>query len=205
MAIRATNIFSRYVEELSPKCQKFYRRDGDLFFFPRLHFTVDVEDSKRINDVERGAIIIAGSGMCTGGRILHHFKHHIWNKRNTVIFVGYQAEGTIGRQIVDGARWIKLYNEKIRVKAKIYTINGFSAHADQNELLSWMGGFKRLGDIYLVHGEPDKEEILKKAIKKRLEKKATIVEEGKAYRLDPEPRLQRVAPKKRRKRAKKDV
>jgi len=203
MAIRATNIFSRYVEELSPKCQKFFQRDGDVFSFPRLHFTVDVEDSKRINEVERGAIIIAGSGMCTGGRILHHFKHHIWNKRNTVIFVGYQAEGTIGRQIVDGARWIKLYNEKVRVKAKIFTINGFSAHADQNELISWMGGFKRLGDIYLVHGESDKEEALKKAIKKRLEKKATIVEQGEPYRLDPKPRLKRLRSGKKKEQAKK--
>jgi len=198
MAIRATNIFTRYVEELSPKCQEFFRKDGDVFSIPNLHFTIDVEDSKRINEVERGAIIIAGSGMCTGGRILHHFKHHIWNKRNTVIFVGYQAEGTIGRKIVEGARWIKLYHEKVRVKARIYTINGFSAHADQNELISWMGGFKRLGDIYLVHGESDKEEVLKKVIKKRLEKKATIVEQGRPYRLDPKPKLKKVHFKKSR-------
>ena len=198
MAIRATNIFTRYVEELSPKCQEFFRKDGDVFSIPNLHFTIDVEDSKRINEVERGAIIIAGSGMCTGGRILHHFKHQIWNKRNTVIFVGYQAEGTIGRKIVEGAKWIKLYHEKVRVKARIYTINGFSAHADQSELLSWMGGFKRLGDIYLVHGESDKEEALKKVVKKRLEKKATIVEQGKPYRLDPKPKLKKVTFKKSR-------
>jgi len=198
MAIRATNIFTRYVEDLSHKCQEFFRKDGDVFSIPNLHFTIDVEDSKRINDVERGAIIIAGSGMCTGGRILHHFKHHIWNKRNTVIFVGYQAEGTIGRKIVEGARWIKLYHEKVRVKARIYTINGFSAHADQSELVSWMGGFKRLGDIYLVHGESDKEEALKKVVKKRLEKKATIVEQGKPYRLDPKPKLKKVHVKKNR-------
>jgi metallo-beta-lactamase family protein len=137
--------------------------------------------------------------------ILHHFKHHIWNKRNTVIFVGYQAEGTIGRQIVDGAPWINLYPEKDRVNAKIFTINGFSAHADQNELISWMGGFKRLGDIYLVHGESDKEEVLKKVIKKLLEKKATIVEQGKPYRLDPKPKLKKFSPKKRKKNGKKIV
>jgi metallo-beta-lactamase family protein len=159
---------------------------------------VDVEDSKRINEEERGAIIIAGSGMCTGGRILHHFKHHIWNKRNTVIFVGYQAEGTIGRQIVDGARWIRLYREKVRVKAKIYTINGFSAHADQEELLRWMGRFKKLGDLWLVHGESDKEEALKKAISKRLRKRATIVEEGIPYRLDAPGALEKTRGKKRR-------
>jgi len=186
MAIRATNIFTRHVDQLSSRCQEFYRKDGDVFFFPRLHFTVDVEDSKRINEVERGAIIIAGSGMCTGGRILHHFKHHIWNKRNSVIFVGYQAEGTTGRQIVEGAKWIRLYHEKIRIRAKIYTINGFSAHADQSELIRWMKGFRRLGRLYLVHGEPDKQKILQKAIRKRLKKRALIVREGKRYDLDPD-------------------
>ncbi|WP_457605740.1 MBL fold metallo-hydrolase RNA specificity domain-containing protein [Nitratifractor sp.] len=185
MGIRATNIFNRYVDELRPVCQEFYRRDGDVFDFPGLHFTVDVEDSKRINEIERGAIIIAGSGMCTGGRILHHFKHQIWNERNTVIFVGYQAEGTIGRKIVEGAKWIKIYREKIRVRAKIFTINGFSAHADQNELIRWMKGFEKLGEIFLVHGEYDKQLVLQKAIKKRLGKKATIVEEGKEYFLQP--------------------
>jgi len=184
MAIRATTIFNRYVEELSPKCQEFYQRDGDVFEFPRLHFTVDVEDSKRINNIEKGAIIIAGSGMCTGGRILHHFKHQIWNPKNAVIFVGYQAEGSLGRKIVDGARWIKLYHEKVRVRARLYTINGFSAHADQNELIRWMKSFQKLGDIFLVHGELEKQLVLKKVIKKRLEKKAVIVEEGKPYFLD---------------------
>ncbi len=122
--------------------------------------------------------------MCTGGRILHHFKHQIWNRRNCVIFVGYQAEGTIGREIVEGAKWIKLYHEKIRVKAKIYTINGFSAHADQNELIKWMSDFESLGDIFLVHGEYDKQKVLKKVIKDKLNKKAVIVEESKQYTLN---------------------
>ena len=183
MAIRATNLFNRHVDELSEECQIFYQKDGDVFHFPWLHFTTGVEDSKRINDIDYGAVIIAGSGMCTGGRILHHFKHQIWDERNTVIFVGYQAEGTIGRQIVDGARWIEIYHEKIRVRAKIYTINGFSAHADQKELIRWMKGFEKLGDIFLVHGELDKQLVLKKVIRKKLGKKAIIVEEGRRYRL----------------------
>ena len=184
MAIRATSVFDRYVSELSPQCQEFHRKDGDVFDFPGLHLTVDVEDSKRINEIDHGAIIIAGSGMCTGGRILHHFKHQIWDRRNCVIFVGYQAEGSLGREIVDGARWIKIYHEKVRVKAKIYTINGFSAHADQNELIRWMKGMKELGDIFLVHGELDKQLVLKKVIKKKLGKKAVIVKEGVDYKLD---------------------
>ncbi len=183
MGIRATTVFNRYADRLSKPCQKFYREDGDVFEFPRLTFTVEVEDSKRINEVESGAIIIAGSGMCTGGRILHHFKHQIWNRKNTVIFVGYQAEGTIGREIVEGAKWIKIYHEKIRVRAKIKTINGFSAHADQSELIAWMKGFKKLGRVFLVHGELDKQKALGKVMKKELDKKAIIVEEGAKYPL----------------------
>jgi len=121
--------------------------------------------------------------MCTGGRILHHFKHQIWDKRNAVIFVGYQAEGTIGRKIVEGAKWVKIYHENIKIRASVHTINGFSAHADQDELIDWMKAFKTLGDVYLVHGELDKQKALKKAMKKRLKKNAIIVEEGKDYYL----------------------
>jgi metallo-beta-lactamase family protein len=104
---------------------------------------------------------------------------------------------------VDGARWIKLYNEKVRVKAKIFTINGFSAHADQNELLGWMGSFRRLGDVYLVHGEEEKEKALGKAIRKRLGKKVTIVEEAQPYRLDPKPRLKSLRSGRRKEKGKK--
>ena len=175
MAIKATHLFSKFHRELGPKCNQFYREDGDVFDFPYLHFTCDVEDSKKINEIERGAIIIAGSGMCTGGRILHHFKNRLWNERNSVIFVGYQAEGTLGRYIVDGAKWVRIYREEIRIRAKIYTINGFSAHADQKELISWMKQIKKLGRIFLIHGEKEKQTVFKKSIKKRLGKKAHIV------------------------------
>ncbi len=175
MAIRATHLFSKYHSELGPICRRFYKEDGDVFGFPWLHFTSDVEESKRINEVERGAVIIAGSGMCTGGRILHHFKNRLWNDRNCVIFVGFQAEDTLGRYIVDGAKWVRIYNEDIRIRAKIFTINGFSAHADQRELMAWMGRFRSLGKVCLIHGEKEKEQIFKKAIRKKLGKKAHIV------------------------------
>ncbi len=175
MAIRATHLFSKYHNELGPECRRFYREDGDVFGFPWLRFTSDVEDSKRINEIERGAVIIAGSGMCTGGRILHHFKNRLWNERNCVIFVGYQAEGTLGRHIVEGAQWVRIYNEDIRIRAKIYTINGFSAHADQRGLIEWMRRFEKLGKIALVHGEKEKQLLFKKAIRKQLGKRAHIV------------------------------
>ncbi|WP_201353325.1 MBL fold metallo-hydrolase RNA specificity domain-containing protein [Hydrogenimonas urashimensis] len=175
MAIKATHLFSKFHRQLGPKCNLFYKEDGDVFDFPYLRFTCDVESSKKINEIERGAIIIAGSGMCTGGRILHHFKNRLWNERNCVIFVGYQAEGTLGRYIVDGVKWVRIYREEIRIRAKIYTINGFSAHADQQDLIDWIAHIKKLGKICLVHGEREKQSVFKKAIREKVGKRAHIV------------------------------
>lgn len=119
----------------------------------KLHFTQKVEDSMQINRIQSGVVIIAGSGMCDGGRIRHHFKHNIWRPQCSVIFVGFQAEGTLGRQIVDGKKHINLLDENIAVKAKIYTIGGFSAHADQKELLDWLGTFANKPEVFIVHAE----------------------------------------------------
>lgn len=177
MAIRATNLYNKYHEELSRQCNSYLKEDGSIFDFPYLKYTLKVEESKKIND-ESGCIIIAGSGMCTGGRILHHFKNRIWNPKNAVIFVGYQAKGTLGREIIEGAKWIKLYHEEVKVRARIYTINGFSAHADQQGLLEWMSDFDHLGKIFLVHGEKEKQFIFKKVIRQKLPKnKVHIVKE----------------------------
>jgi len=176
MAIRATALYNLYHSELSKCCNDFLQRDGTIFEFPYVNYTLKTDESKKINE-EESCIIIAGSGMCTGGRILHHFKNRIWNPKNSIIFVGFQAYGTLGRKIVEGAEWIKLYHEKIKVNAKIYTINGFSAHADQKELLEWMKAFEELGNIYLIHGEKDKQKIFKKAIKEQLPNKVHIVKE----------------------------
>ncbi len=176
MAIRATNLYNKYHEELSRQCNDYLRRDGTIFEFPYLHYTLKTDDSKKIND-QNGCIIIAGSGMCTGGRILHHFKNRIWNPKNAVMFVGYQAKGTLGREIVEGKKMIKLYHEEVKVNARIYTINGFSAHADQSELLAWMEDFEHLGNIFLIHGEKEKQEVFQKVIRSKLHKKAHIVRE----------------------------
>lgn len=175
MAIRATEIYKNYHEELTECCNKFLERDGTIFGFPYLNYTLHVQESMKINEEESRCIIIAGAGMCNGGRILQHFKHRLWNEKNALVFVGYQVEGTLGRQIVDGEKKIKVYNEDIIVKAKVHTINGFSAHADQNDLIRWMQSFKRLGQIFLVHGERDKQEIFQKAIKERMNKPSHIV------------------------------
>lgn len=178
MAIRATRIYNTYADQLSELCQKFLKEDGSVFDFPHLEFVKTREDSQKINEIQDGAIIIAGSGMCNGGRILHHFKHHLWNKKNAVIFVGFQAKGTLGRTIVEGAKSIELYHEMIKINASIHTINGFSAHADQSELIKWMKNFDNIGNIYLIHGEEEKQIIFRKAILHKLDKRAHIVKSG---------------------------
>jgi len=178
MAIRATRVYNKYADELSVFCQNFLKEDGSVFDFPHLKFARTREDSMKINGIQSGAIIIAGSGMCNGGRILHHFKHNLWNRKNAVMFVGFQAKGTMGRNIVEGAKFIHLYNEKININASIHTINGFSAHADQSELIGWMKNFQRLDKIFLIHGEEEKQLIFKEEIMKQLHKKAHIVNSG---------------------------
>lgn len=176
MATRATQVYNKHSDMLSKQCQEYKKRDGTVFDFENLIYTPDVEGSRAINEVDSRAIIIAGSGMCTGGRILHHFKNRLWNPKNAVIFVGYQGVGTLGRHIVDGARWVKIFHEDILIKANVHTINGFSAHADQNAIIKWIAQIENLHRIYLIHGEEDKQVILRSVIENALHKKAHIVE-----------------------------
>ncbi|ACM92380.1 RNA-metabolising metallo-beta-lactamase [Nautilia profundicola AmH] len=175
MATKVTAVYKKWENLLTGKCNSC---KSHPFEFKQLRLVKDVEESKAINNIERGAIIIAGSGMCNGGRILHHLKHRVWNPRNALLFVGYQAKGTLGREIVDGAKFIKIFHEEIIVKAKVHTINGFSAHADQKELLEWMNEFEKLDRIFLIHGEEDKQTIFKAVINSYLNKRAHIVEMG---------------------------
>ncbi|HTZ18586.1 MAG TPA: MBL fold metallo-hydrolase RNA specificity domain-containing protein, partial [Dissulfurispiraceae bacterium] len=119
----------------------------------KLHFSESVADSQKINSIRSGAVIIAGSGMCEGGRIQHHLKHNLWRQECSVVFVGFQAEGTLGREIVEGAKKVPVLGEPIAVRSRIYTINGFSAHADRKELMEWIGGFGNKPEVFIVHGE----------------------------------------------------
>jgi metallo-beta-lactamase family protein len=159
MAIAATEAYQRYQsvfnrEDLSALRQG---KTGSLkAFLPVLGFMKSTEESMMLNRVSGGAIIIAGSGMCTGGRIRHHLKHNLWRTTSHVVIVGFQARGTPGRALIDGARTFRLGGEEIAVKARIHTLGGFSAHAGQSQLLDWVAGFSRQRpEIYLVHGEPD--------------------------------------------------
>lgn len=180
LAIKATKLYNKYPIHLSDELQY---SSGDPFSFAWLEPTTTREQSVAINKVRERSIIIAGSGMCNGGRIMHHLKHRLWNPRNSIVFVGYQVRGTLGRSIVDGEKLIKIYGEDIIAKAKIYTINGFSAHADQSELIEWMRPIDGLKNVRLIHGETDKMEIFIKAIKDELGYEADIMVHGVSVKL----------------------
>jgi metallo-beta-lactamase family protein len=157
MAIAVTRVYDRWLEMLD---DDGVRQLSDVHknslekFLPTLNLTQGTEESMAINRIKGGAIIIAGSGMCTGGRIRHHFKQRIWDDRNTLIFTGYQAQGTLGRRLVDGAHSIRMFGEEYVVKARIETLGGLSAHAGQSELVNWVAGFSPPARTVLVHGEP---------------------------------------------------
>ena len=165
MAISATKLFERHPEAMKAKISRMVRSGTDPFKLPDLHFTRDASESMDLNRIRTGAMLIAGSGMCTGGRVRHHLRHNLGHSDCSVIFVGYAAEGTLARIIVDGAKSVKLFGDEIPVRARIHTINGFSAHAGRKELLDWHG---RTGDpelTFLVHGEKKSMESLAKALK----------------------------------------
>lgn len=178
LGIAATKIFLQFPNQLSKEALELVKQGRNPFSFPDIYFTTSVEESRKINDIESGAIILAGSGMCNGGRIKHHLKHNLWKENSSVIFVGYQAIGTLGRQIVDGARKVKIYGEEIAVRAKIYTINGFSAHADQSGLLKFLRSSKNLESVYLIHGEIEVMREFRNKIKEDLNLNPHIVERG---------------------------
>jgi len=152
MAISATEIFARHLEYLQPEAVRLFRERRDPFALPGLRFTCERVESVALNNVRGGAVIMAGSGMATGGRVRHHLKHNISREECSVIFVGFAAKGTLARQIIDGQNPVHILGDDIPVRARIHTINGFSAHADQAELLKWHGhtGAAR---TFLTHGE----------------------------------------------------
>lgn len=153
MAIEATEVYRRHVELYDPAASELWGGGSNALRLPNLTLSRTSRQSMELNRVHSGAIIIAGSGMCTGGRIRHHLKHNIWRANCHVVIVGFQAAGTLGRTLVDGAKHIRLWGETIRVAAKLHTIGGFSAHADQAGLLDWYGRFDGAPPVVLVHGE----------------------------------------------------
>lgn len=174
MAIEATEVYSRHRKLYDPETQALERQNGNPFMLPNLHLSRTAEDSMAINRIRSGAIVIAGSGMCSGGRIKHHFKHNIWRQNSHVLIVGFQAHGTLGRQLVDGVKQINLWGETVNVSAKVHTIGGFSAHADRDGLLAWYENFEGRPPVTLVHGEPEAIEPLAQHIKEMGTKKVIV-------------------------------
>jgi metallo-beta-lactamase family protein len=155
MASKATEIFRMYPNFYDEDARRLLEKGDDPFKFPGFHITESVEDSKRLID-KHGAVIIAGSGMCTGGRIIHHLKNNLENPKTNVIIIGYQVEGTLGRELVEGEPIVKIFGKKVEVNAQVHTLGGFSAHGDQRDLRYWLRGFGRSPKmVFVTHGDKE--------------------------------------------------
>lgn len=156
MATTATEVFKKNAQVFDEETRNYILSGDNPLDFKNLKFTRNTADSQMLNNDKTPKIIISASGMCEAGRIRHHLKHNLWDSRNSIIFVGYQAEGTLGRMIIEGAKEVKLFGETVMVGAEIYNLQGFSGHADQKGLLDWLEGFQvKPKQIFLVHGEED--------------------------------------------------
>ncbi len=160
LAISATQIYKDNPECYDEDARRYIMEDKNPVDFPTLKLAHTVEESKAINENPEPSIIISASGMCEAGRIRHHLKHHLWEENSTVLFVGYQAVGTLGRRLVDGEKQVRIFGEDITVKARIEYIEGFSGHADQKALIKWLDAFEKKPDtVFIVHGEPEAQEV----------------------------------------------
>ncbi len=185
MAIEATSVYSRHKALHNPAAAKLWQQSNPEASLPNLHFTRTANQSMNLNNVRSGAIIIAGSGMCNGGRIRHHFKHNIWRSNCHIVMVGFQAQGTPGRALIDGAKYIRLWGETVRVQAKIHTVGGLSAHADQAGLVRWFTRIENQPRLVLVHGESNAINTLREQVclaSSRTE--VTIAKQGKTLNFD---------------------
>jgi metallo-beta-lactamase family protein len=187
LAISATEIFQKNTELFEDEIQEKIKSGDNPLEFPGLKFTRTAEESKALNESTEPCIILSASGMCDVGRIKHHLKHNLWNPNSTILFVGYQAPGTLGRTIVDGAKKVKIFGEEIAVNARIEYIEGYSGHADQEWLLNFVYSFtNQPKHIFLVHGEPEGQEVLKQKIEENPGTKVTIPEFGQSFELGNE-------------------
>lgn len=185
LAISATEIFKENANLFDEETQAVIESGDNPLEFPGLQFTRTADESKALNEKNESSIIISASGMCEVGRIKHHLKHHLWDPNSTILFVGYQAPGTLGRRIVDGEKRVKIFGEEIAVNARIEYIEGYSGHADQEWLMNFVYSFiTKPKHIFLVHGEPTGQEILKSKIVDEIGLPVTIPEYGQTYTLD---------------------
>ena len=187
LAISATEVFKENMNLFNEETQEIINEGDNPLEFPGLKFTRTADESKELNASEQSSIIISASGMCEVGRIKHHLKHHLWDPNSTILFVGYQAPGTLGRKIVDGEKKVKIFGEDIAVNARIEYIEGYSGHADQEWLMNFVYSFTNPPKhIFLVHGEPEGQVVLKQKLEESTEIPITIPDFGETYELNDE-------------------
>ena len=174
LAIKATEIFRRNKKCYDEEAQAIVDEGYDPFNMPNLRFTESTRESIAINERPGPAIIIAANGMCTAGRIKHHLKHNLWREGASLVIVGFQAKGTTGRRIVEGAKHVKIFRENVAVRAKVFTIGGFSAHADQEDLLEWVSHFESNPQVFVIHGEPQASDTLATMLRERFNLKVRV-------------------------------
>lgn len=182
LAEEATMTYLAHPECFDEEAKRLLKA-GTLEDSIKLHFTQSVQESIELNKIKSHAVIIAGSGMCEGGRIRHHLKHNLWRPECSVIFTGFQAKGTLGRSIVDGAKTVHIFGEEIAVKARIHTLGGFSAHADQKELLDWLSSLKNSPEVFVVHGEEQTAVSFSELVRERYRFVTHVPVPGETYEL----------------------
>ena len=168
LAINATRIFMKNFQDFDEDAIRIFGQSGKMVEFPQVRICETPEESRALNSSESSQIILSASGMADAGRILHHLKHNLWRPESTILFVGYQAEGSLGRRLVDGIKRVRVLGEEIAVKAQIQMLDGFSAHADANQLINWISNFQnpKPAKVFIVHGETQGQEALKERIQK---------------------------------------
>ena len=187
LAISATEIFRENTDLFDDEVKEEMEKGDNPLEFPGLQFTRTADESKALNESNQSSIIISASGMCEVGRIKHHLKHNLWNPNSTILFVGYQAPGTLGSKLVNGEKKVKVFGEEITVNARIEYIEGYSGHADQEWLLNFVYSFiKKPKHIFLVHGEEDAQEVLKEKLLETTGIPVTIPDYGETYELNDE-------------------
>ena len=190
LAISATQVFKENMDLFEDEVKEEMERGNNPLEFPGLKFTQTADESKAVNESNEPSIIISASGMCDVGRIKHHLKHNIWNPKSTILFVGYQAPGTLGYEIVNGAKKVTIFGEEFAVNARIEYIEGYSGHADQEWLMNFVYSFyNKPKHIFLVHGEEESQEVLRNKILENTGIGVTIPEYGETYQLDDELRI----------------
>jgi metallo-beta-lactamase family protein len=181
LADKATKIYLAHPEFFDAEASGHFTAKSNEHM--HIHFTASVEESQKLNKIRSGAVILAGSGMCDGGRIRHHFKHNLWRPECSIIFTGFQVKGTLGRHIVDGAKRVRVLGEEIAVRARIHTIGGFSAHADQGELLGWLGSFTTKPEVFIVHGEESVALQFEEVVRQKLQLRTQVPYKGEEFEL----------------------